>query len=140
MKQPSLSLVIPTCERPEELRVCLRAIESDIESCKNVEVLILDDGEDGKTEKMIILDFPWATWHRGPREGPAANRNREERALPEGRGSPHRRRLRSPARLFLRLSTKEAIASKFLPECSSCVCGTHLQERKPLVAALGGSP
>ena len=69
-----VSVVIPTCNRPDLLRVCLEALERARESA-DFEVIVSDDGGDDASQRMIASEFTWVRWVAGPRRGPAANRN-----------------------------------------------------------------
>ncbi|HTB66229.1 MAG TPA: glycosyltransferase family A protein [Steroidobacteraceae bacterium] len=78
MDSVCVSVVIPTCNRPDLLERCLRALAVAIEalgSAGRIEVVITDDSADDATERMLASRHPWARWVRGPRRGPAANRN-----------------------------------------------------------------
>ena len=63
------SVVIPTCRRPDLLARCLRALPT------SEEVIVSDDSPDDATRELVTRDFPHVRWVRGPRRGPAANRN-----------------------------------------------------------------
>jgi GT2 family glycosyltransferase len=65
------SIVIPTCERPEQLRECLRRV---MRQAGGSEVIVSDDSRtDGP--RGVVAEYPGARWVEGPRRGPAANRN-----------------------------------------------------------------
>jgi GT2 family glycosyltransferase len=64
-----ISVVIPTCERPELVARCLAKITGA------EEVIVTDDGKSDRTRQLIRDRFPAVKWVRGPRRGPAANRN-----------------------------------------------------------------
>jgi GT2 family glycosyltransferase len=64
-----ISVVIPTCERPELLATCLAKITGA------EEVIVTDDGKRDRTRQLIRDRFPGVKWVRGPGRGPAANRN-----------------------------------------------------------------
>jgi GT2 family glycosyltransferase len=69
------SVVIPTCNRPELLELCLGALAPGIQTLKEeFEVIVTDDGSDS-VKTLIQNSYPWAHWVKGPRRGPAANRN-----------------------------------------------------------------
>lgn len=72
-----LTLVIPTCRRPDLLAACLAALEPQRARCAAV---VTDDGDDDVSARLVAARFPWASWQRGPRRGPAANRNAGARA------------------------------------------------------------
>jgi len=64
-----ISVVIPTCERPELLARCLEKVTGA------EEVIVTDDSNSYRTRQLIHGRFPGVKWVRGPRRGPAANRN-----------------------------------------------------------------
>ena len=95
------SVIIPTCNRNEDLSRCLELLapgsqegmvligqnehqaeilEKDNNDQKlfdypTYEVIISDDGSESNAEKLIHEKYPWAKWLKGPCQGPAANRN-----------------------------------------------------------------
>lgn len=71
-----ISVVIPTCERPDLLALCLERLAPGAQTLPagGYEVIVSDDGA-ATSERLIGERFPWATWVSGPRRGPAANRN-----------------------------------------------------------------
>ena len=75
--QPSLSIVIPTCNRPEMLSECLSRVAAAIQAAGSppAEVIVSDDSADDRTRNYVALHHPGVHWVRGPRRGPAANRN-----------------------------------------------------------------
>jgi GT2 family glycosyltransferase len=69
------SLIIPTCNRPDLLRTCLDAVAVAVGKAQApLEVIVTDDSKDDASERLMV-DYAWAHWIRGPRRGPAANRN-----------------------------------------------------------------
>ena len=64
-----ISVVIPTCERPELVARCLAKVTGA------EEVIVTDDGKSDRTRQLVSDRFPGVKWVRGPRRGPAANRN-----------------------------------------------------------------
>jgi GT2 family glycosyltransferase len=86
-KDVFLSVILPTCNRGEDLARCLKALEPQgVETTSTgpggggvkrdgflYEVIVSDDGIGA--EALIRTNFPWATYFQGPRRGPAANRN-----------------------------------------------------------------
>lgn len=72
---PFISIIIPTFQRPADLRICLGAILPQLPPDDSVEVLVCDDGRDLTTQMMVKKDFPSFYWLQGPQRGPAANRN-----------------------------------------------------------------
>lgn len=79
---PAWSVVIPTRDRPRELRECLRRLSPGAQTldAAHYEVVISDDGDFDATGALLRAEFPWAHHVRGPRRGPAANRNAGARA------------------------------------------------------------
>lgn len=71
------SVVIPTCNRPALLAVCLERLAPGAQSlaAAEYEVIVTDDGTDEPIERQLASRFPWVRWTTGPRSGPAANRN-----------------------------------------------------------------
>jgi glycosyltransferase involved in cell wall biosynthesis len=65
-----LSVIIPTCNRADRLKECLRRIEGADE------IVVTDDGDMTKTRELIQCEYKNILWVQGPRKGPAANRNR----------------------------------------------------------------
>jgi len=64
-----ITVVIPTCERPESIARCLPRVSGA------EEVIVTDDSNSDRTRILIRDRFPGVIWVRGPRRGPAANRN-----------------------------------------------------------------
>jgi len=64
-----ITVVIPTCERSDLIARCLENIKGADE------VIVTDDSESDRTRQMVGDRFPAVKWVRGPRRGPAANRN-----------------------------------------------------------------
>lgn len=69
------SIIIPTCNRPQDLRMCLERIKAQLPADGSVEVLVTDDGASDMGREAVAEVMPAARWLRGPRKGPAANRN-----------------------------------------------------------------
>jgi glycosyltransferase involved in cell wall biosynthesis len=64
-----LSVIIRTCGRADRLQECLRRIKGADE------ILVADDSQTRETQELLQREFKSITWVRGPRKGPAANRN-----------------------------------------------------------------
>ena len=81
MSQPLISVIIPTCDRPDALARCLKHLAPDAQTldAERYEVIVSDDGR-ASARAMMEAQFPWARWVAGPRRGPAANRNCGARA------------------------------------------------------------
>lgn len=74
---PVFSVVIPTFQRPALVARtldCLTSVRQGI-SPAAFEVIVTDDSRDDGTEVLIAARFPAVRYVRGPRRGPAANRN-----------------------------------------------------------------
>ncbi len=71
-----ISVVIPTCRRPDLLARCLDLLAPGAQTltADQYEVIVTDDGEP-TVERFLTEKYPWASWGPGPRRGPAANRN-----------------------------------------------------------------
>jgi GT2 family glycosyltransferase len=72
-----LSVVIPTCDRPESLAACLARLAPGVQTLGFglYEVIVTDDGRQIRAEQELGKTFPWVRWVVGPKRGPAANRN-----------------------------------------------------------------
>jgi len=98
MMMTHLSVVIPTCNRPEDLTRCLMALAPGAQQGMKLmqnddslpngpvpptatpadgsyEVVVSDDGAFLSSKKLVRESFPWAKYVAGPQRGPAANRN-----------------------------------------------------------------
>jgi len=71
-----ISVVIPTCRRPDLLARCLDRLAPGAQTlpADQYEVIVTDDGEP-TVERFLTEKYPWVSWGPGPRRGPAANRN-----------------------------------------------------------------
>jgi GT2 family glycosyltransferase len=69
-----LSVIIPTCDRLDHLKECLRRIEGADQ------IVIADDSKMVETREFVRRDYKNVLWIEGPRKGPAANRNRGAQA------------------------------------------------------------
>ena len=80
---PVWSVVIPTRERRRELAECLRRLAASAQSLdgSQYEVIVTDDGDFEATGAWLRAEHPWVRHVRGPRRGPAANRNAGARAV-----------------------------------------------------------
>jgi GT2 family glycosyltransferase len=72
-----LSVIIPTCNRNEMLGLCLERLAPGKQTLPVVdyEVIVTDDSYGEGAEFFCKLHFPFVRYNRGPRKGPAANRN-----------------------------------------------------------------
>ncbi len=74
---PLFSVVIPTCNRPDELAACMDRLAPGVQNidASNYEVIVTDDGRKKPADDTVRFRYPWARWTAGPAKGPAANRN-----------------------------------------------------------------
>ncbi len=79
---PEWSVVVPTRNRRRELTACLAVLAPGAQTMDAVryEVIVTDDGDFEATDAWLRVEFSWARHVRGPRRGPAANRNVGARA------------------------------------------------------------
>lgn len=72
-----LSVIIPTCNRNELLGKCLDRLMPGTQTLAAAayEVIVSDDGAGEGAETFCRQRYPWVRYVRGPRRGPAANRN-----------------------------------------------------------------
>lgn len=66
-----ISVVVPTCDRPEPLKRCLAALAPGTQTWTAFETIVTDDGARGADAGA----HPNVRFTRGPKRGPAANRN-----------------------------------------------------------------
>ena len=71
----TVSIIIPTCNRADELHDCLARLIPQLPSDGSTTVFVCDDGSDAATKSMVGEKFPMVRWNQGPRRGPATNRN-----------------------------------------------------------------
>lgn len=76
MTSPLISVVVPTCGRPDLLARCLDRLAPGVQTlpADDYEVIVTDDARQS-CEEWLRERYPWAVWNAGPRRGPAANRN-----------------------------------------------------------------
>lgn len=79
MKEESnlfFSVVIPTYERPGDLRICLNSLSVDIQpGAPAYEIIVSDDSKSEESRRMVENEFPSVFWGKGKQNGPAGNRN-----------------------------------------------------------------
>ena len=76
MNQPLFSVVIPTYERPDDLRRCLRALSAQNQPFPpSYEIIVTDDSRSNHSKTLVENEFPQASWGKGKQNGPAGNRN-----------------------------------------------------------------
>jgi GT2 family glycosyltransferase len=70
------SVVIPTYERPGDLKICLNSLSEVFQlGASTYEVIVTDDSKSGESRKMVESEFPCVSWGKGKQNGPAGNRN-----------------------------------------------------------------
>jgi GT2 family glycosyltransferase len=69
------SIVVPTCDRPDDLRACLRAILAQRVD-RPVEVIVVDNRPGSGRTPPIVAEFPGVRLVSEPRQGSAYTRNR----------------------------------------------------------------
>ena len=70
------SVVIPTYERPDDLRICLNSLSKEIQQgYQSYEIIVTDDSKSDESRKMVEKEFPDVSWGKGKQNGPAGNRN-----------------------------------------------------------------
>jgi GT2 family glycosyltransferase len=70
------SVVIPTYERPDDLRVCLNSLGKEIQQGSyTYEIIVTDDSKSDESRRMVEKEFPDVSWGKGKQNGPAGNRN-----------------------------------------------------------------
>jgi len=75
-KTPFLSAVIPTYERPDDLRICLNSLGKEIQQgSPSYEIIVTDDSKSDESKRMVENEFPDVSWRKGKQNGPAGNRN-----------------------------------------------------------------
>jgi GT2 family glycosyltransferase len=72
-----ISVVIPTCNRPTDLALCLECLDSGRQglAADSFEIIVTDDGDAIQAKEALGDRYPWVRFVTGPRKGPAANRN-----------------------------------------------------------------
>jgi GT2 family glycosyltransferase len=76
MDPPLFSVVIPTYERPDDLRRCLEALSPENQpNPPSYEIIVTDDSRSDLCKILVEKEFPQASWGKGKQNGPAGNRN-----------------------------------------------------------------
>jgi GT2 family glycosyltransferase len=74
--KPFFSIVVPTYERPEDLRKCLESLEYKKQlSLKKYEIIVTDDSKSENSKELVKKEFPRVKWGKGKQNGPGGNRN-----------------------------------------------------------------
>ena len=75
-KTPFFSVVIPTFERPDDLRRCLNALKPvNQPQSPAYETIVTDDSRSDSSRVLVEKEFPEVIWERGKKNGPGGNRN-----------------------------------------------------------------
>lgn len=70
------SVVIPTYERPVDLRICLNSLSKEIQlGAPTYEIIVSDDSKSEESRRMVESEFPTVFLGKGKQNGPAGNRN-----------------------------------------------------------------
>jgi len=70
------SVVIPTYERTDDLRICLNSLSKDIQlGSPSYEIIVTDDSKSDESKRMVEKEFHDVSWGKGKQNGPAGNRN-----------------------------------------------------------------
>ena len=75
MTLPSVAIIIPTKNRPEPLKCCLRQILPYVRQHHECMIVVTDDGDASETRGELDDEFSEVQVIEGPHRGPAANRN-----------------------------------------------------------------
>jgi GT2 family glycosyltransferase len=71
----SVSVVVATLDRPDDLRACLRCLASQMSS-RPVEIIVVDNNPDSGLTPPVVAEFPGVALFEEPRRGLAYARNR----------------------------------------------------------------
>ncbi len=75
MPDPFVSVIIPTRNRPGDLRRCLERIVPARTAPGTMQIIVGDDSDGGDTAELLAREFPSVIRLPGSRSGPGANRN-----------------------------------------------------------------
>jgi GT2 family glycosyltransferase len=77
LTSPQLSVIVATCNRPDVLAQTLAALDAARQQVapEKFEVVVADDSRTDATRTLVEERFPRARYVKGPRRGPASNRN-----------------------------------------------------------------
>ena len=74
--RPFFSVIVPTYERPDDLRKCLESLEyKKQQTLKKYEIIVTDDSKSEKCKDLVDQEFPDVKWVKGKQNGPGGNRN-----------------------------------------------------------------
>ena len=73
---PFLSVVIPTFERPDDLKKCLESLSYENQmGAPPFEIIVSDDSKSDDCKNLVENYFSHVKWGKGKQNGPAGNRN-----------------------------------------------------------------
>jgi GT2 family glycosyltransferase len=73
---PFFSVVVPSYERPADLKICLESLSDQNQiDAPSYEIIVSDDSKSDSSKILIEKDFPHVHWGEGKKIGPAGNRN-----------------------------------------------------------------
>jgi GT2 family glycosyltransferase len=75
MSVPLISVIIPTYRRIEALTICLKALTAGTLSENYYNLIVTDDSDNESVLLALKAIFPKVQFIKGPKKGPAANRN-----------------------------------------------------------------
>jgi GT2 family glycosyltransferase len=72
-----ISIIIPTCNRNDLLSVCLDSFKPGVQQVDGLEyeIIVTDDSVNNIAQGLIKEKYSGVKWVKGPKRGPAANRN-----------------------------------------------------------------
>jgi len=72
-----LSVIIPTCNRNDLLRICLDSLIPDFQTIDSskYEIIVSDDTKLNEEIGILRQEYPFVHFIEGPKKGPASNRN-----------------------------------------------------------------
>lgn len=74
--RPFFSVIVPTYERPDDLRKCLESLKNKKQLfVRQYEIIVTDDSKSKKCKELVVQEFPNVKWGKGKQNGPGGNRN-----------------------------------------------------------------
>ena len=74
--RPFFSVIVPTYERPDDLRKCLESLRYKKQLfARQYEIIVTDDSKSKKCKELVTQEFPNVKWGKGKQNGPGGNRN-----------------------------------------------------------------
>jgi GT2 family glycosyltransferase len=75
-ENPFFSVVVPSYERPSDLKICLESLSYQNQvDAPSYEIVVSDDSNTESSRILIEREFPHVDWGEGKKIGPAGNRN-----------------------------------------------------------------